>query len=69
MHVNCEWGLVSGAVELRNELSRAFALDLSYTIIYDYPTPKAIADYIFKRLAKRQNTMIAAQPTLLPLQR
>ncbi|NKY89341.1 hypothetical protein HGA07_27545 [Nocardia veterana] len=39
-----------GAVELRNRLAHAVGLPLPSTIVFDYPTPRAVADYIAARL-------------------
>lgn len=35
-----------GAVELRNSLSQAFAIELPATVTFDYPTPTALAAHI-----------------------
>jgi len=39
-----------GTVELRNEISRVFTVELPGTLVYDYPTCSAIADLLVKRL-------------------
>lgn len=39
-----------GAVDLRNSLSTAFALDLPAMIAFDYPTPAALTKYITSKL-------------------
>ncbi len=39
------------AVEMRNRLKTATGLSLSPTLIFDYPTPKALAEYIRTELA------------------
>lgn len=40
-----------GAVELRNTLSEAFALDLPATLTFDYPSANAIAGFIISTFA------------------
>ena len=40
---------VSGAVELRNEVSRAVGMDLPGTLVFDYPTPAAIAAFVVSK--------------------
>ena len=50
-----EAGLDSlGAVELRSSLATAFGLDLPATLAYDYPTPDALADFIYQQLGPIQ---------------
>ncbi|WP_344599104.1 beta-ketoacyl synthase N-terminal-like domain-containing protein, partial [Streptomyces violaceusniger] len=39
------------AVELRNRLITAVALDLSATVLFDYPTPARLAAYLHRRLS------------------
>ena len=41
----------AGAVELRNEIARAVALELPGTLVFDYPTIDAIVDYIGSKVA------------------
>ena len=38
-----------GAVELRNEVGRAVGMDLPGTLVFDYPTPAAIAAFVFAK--------------------
>lgn len=40
----------SGAVELRNEISRAVGFDLPGTLVYDYPTIAAITAFLSSKL-------------------
>lgn len=39
-----------GTVELRNELSRIFTIDLPGTLVYDHPTSSAIAALLTAQL-------------------
>jgi Phosphopantetheine attachment site len=43
--------LPAGAVELRNEVGRAVALELPSTLVFDYPTIDAIVEYIGGKVA------------------
>jgi len=40
-----------GAVELRNSLASRFAMDLPATLTFDYPTIKALSQYLVENLA------------------
>ncbi len=39
------------AVELRNRLNRELGVSLPATLIFEYPTPKALADYLLENIA------------------
>jgi pimaricinolide synthase PimS1 len=47
------------AVELRNRLNSATALNLPQTLIFDYPTPWAVAGYVLGQLALNAHAAIA----------
>jgi len=50
--------LLPGAVELRNEVSRAFGLELPGTLVYDYPTSSAIAAFLSARVDPAATTVL-----------
>lgn len=49
---------LSGAVELRNNLSSRFSLDLPSTVIFDYPNAQGLASFI---LSRQNNALGAAE--------
>jgi 3-oxoacyl-(acyl-carrier-protein) synthase/NAD(P)-dependent dehydrogenase (short-subunit alcohol dehydrogenase family)/acyl carrier protein len=50
-----------GAVELRNALNSAFAVDLPPTVTFDYPTITALAGFIVANLPSTSSTLTAAE--------
>ncbi len=56
------------AVELRNRLKSATGLTLPSTVIFDYPTPAAVADYVGQQIPESQRVesggdgLVRAQP-------
>ncbi len=61
-----ELGLDSlGAVELRNLLARATGLRLAATLVFDYPTPAAVAQFIRAQIGDPPDTQAPdAQPAI-----
>ncbi|MGO8963784.1 MAG: SDR family NAD(P)-dependent oxidoreductase [Mycobacterium sp.] len=53
------------AVELRNRLKTATGLTLSPTLIFDYPTPTALAEHLDTQLASAPATTGSDQPNLM----
>ena len=53
MELSQRWPL-AGAIELRNEISRAAGIPLPGTLIFDYPTVSAIAAYLQSKLPMPQ---------------
>ncbi|WP_421109206.1 SDR family NAD(P)-dependent oxidoreductase, partial [Streptomyces sp. NEAU-S77] len=55
------------AVELRNGLSAATELRLPATLVFDYPTPKALADHLSQELFAGPAEAVAAGPVGAPV--
>ena len=56
-----------GAVELRNGVAAKFGISLPSTVAFDYPTPKALALYIWRQLAPAGQGPAAGQVVALAL--
>ncbi|MFG2911253.1 SDR family NAD(P)-dependent oxidoreductase, partial [Kitasatospora sp. NPDC048286] len=50
------------AVELRNRINSATGLRLSATLVFDYPTPGALAEHLQEQLAKAAGLVQAPRP-------
>ncbi|MEU3859391.1 SDR family NAD(P)-dependent oxidoreductase, partial [Streptomyces sp. NPDC028722] len=57
------------SVELRNRLREATGLNLPATAVFDYPTPLALARYLYDRLAPAADAAPATHPLLAELSR
>ena len=63
-----EAGLDSlGAVELRNSLATRFSLDLPATLIFDYPTAKALSQILASQLQTKAPTRQHTGGTIVEL--
>ena len=48
-------------MELRSAISEKFSMSLPATIVFDYPTPSALAKYVAAQLAERQRLVTTKQ--------
>ncbi|GAA0706625.1 hypothetical protein GCM10009548_94630 [Streptomyces malaysiensis subsp. malaysiensis] len=51
------------AVELRNQLATATGIDLAPALVFDHPTPNALATYLRAELTGQQTAVAAHSPT------
>lgn len=56
----------TGAVQLRNELSSSFGVELPPTVTFDYPTPAALARFIAGQAAGSPLHTVPAPEALAP---
>ncbi|OQO89675.1 hypothetical protein B1813_22500 [Saccharomonospora piscinae] len=47
------------AIELRNRLAKATEVSLPATLVFDYPTPGALADHVLRRLAPESPSVLS----------
>ncbi len=52
----------AGAVDLRNAVANKYAVELPATIVYDYPSPEALAAYVTKQLSARTAPAVSELP-------
>ncbi|WP_374227394.1 type I polyketide synthase, partial [Streptomyces sp. AC512_CC834] len=52
------------AVEFRNALGEAVGMRLPATLVFDYPTPDALAGHLLEQVADTQDVVAAAAPVL-----
>ncbi|MFF1903701.1 SDR family NAD(P)-dependent oxidoreductase [Kitasatospora sp. NPDC058218] len=57
------------SVELRNRLREATGLGLPATVVFDYPTPLALAHYLYDRLDPAAEAAATSHPLLVELSR
>ncbi|AUS81186.1 hypothetical protein C1701_25820 [Actinoalloteichus sp. AHMU CJ021] len=50
------------AVELRNRLNSVTGLRLSATVVFDYPTPAELAEFVLAEVLGRQSVVVASAP-------
>ncbi len=58
----------TGAVDLRNAVANKYSVELPATIVYDYPSPDALAAYVAKQLAARAPGVAASGADPRPLE-
>ena len=61
MMLSAHRSLAAVAVQLRNELTSSFGVELPPTVTFDYPTPAALAQFIAQQAAPGSAPAAAAQ--------